>query len=189
MKIKSNASPSETASEFYKLNENFCADFESYIASKNGKVKGNYNAWSYIVFGKISSPQNWDLMYKKSIFTSTSLLLSSKYQSLLVMAEWATKIKGLRQAEFTIRRKTKLDFLKKMINGRLVELDHFDKYVLETKEGKSKLVAKLTEILKSLFLSGEIYMIDYRDDKLVIEMRTEEHHFEILDELITEIST
>ncbi|MGB3606953.1 hypothetical protein [Psychroserpens sp.] len=187
MKIKPNASSDEMTSPFYKINEDFCADFENYIANKNGKVKGKYNAWSYQIFGKINSPKNWNLMYKKATFTSGNLLLSSKYQSLLVMAEWETERKGTHNAEFQIRKKSRTDFIKKIVNKSLSDLDFSSKYILETKNSKTQLISKLNEILKSLFLSGEIYKIDHRNDKLKIEMRTEKHHFEIFDKLITEI--
>ena len=188
MKIKPNASSNEMSSPFYKMNENFCADFENFIAKKNGKVKGKYNAWSYQVFGKIYSPKNWNLMYKKATFTSSgNLLLSSKDQSLLVIVEWETERKGTHNSEFQIRKKTRTDFLKKIVNKSLSDLDLSDKYILETKNSKPQLISKLTEILKSLFLSEEIYKIDHRNDKLKIEMRTEKHHFDIFDKLITEI--
>lgn len=188
MKIKPNASPNELSSPFFKKNEEFCFDFESFIANKNGKVKGNYNSWSYLIFGKISNPTNWNLTYKKSTFTSTgNLLLSSKYQSLLVLAEWETERKGTHNSEFTIRRKTRTDFLRKLVNKSLSELDISKKYILEIKNTKPKLISNLTEILKSLFQSREIYKIEHKNDKLKIEMRTEKHHFEIFDKLITEI--
>lgn len=187
MKIKPNASSDEMSSPFYKINEDFCAVFENYIAKNNGKVKGNYNAWSYQIFGKIYSPNNWNLLYKKATFTSGNLLLSSKYQSLLVVAEWETERKGTHNSEFQIRKKTRTDFLKKMVNKSITDLDLSEKYILETKNSKPQLISKLTEILKSLFLSGEIYKIDHRNDKLKIEMRTEKHHFEIFDRLIMEI--
>ncbi|AUC79948.1 hypothetical protein CW736_11495 [Nonlabens sp. MB-3u-79] len=188
MKIKPNATSDEKSSPFYKINEDFSADFEKYIAAKNGKVKGNYSAWSYLIFGKIYSPKKWNLMYKKATYTTSgNLFLSSKSQSLLVLAEWETERKGTHNSEFTIRKKTNIDFLRKIINKSLFELDLTDKYILETKNNQPQLISKLTRILKSLFLSGEIYKIDHRDDKLKIEMRTEKHHFEILDKLITEI--
>jgi hypothetical protein len=188
MRIKSNASPDELSSPFFKLNEEFCSDFERFVANKNGKVKGNYNAWSYLIFGKISNPKNWNLTYKKSTFTSTgNLLLSSKYQSLLVLAEWETERKGTHNSEFTIRKKARTDFLRKLVDNSLSELDVSKKYILEIKNEKPKLISKLTEILKSLFQSGEIYKIEHKNDKLKIEMRTEKHHFEIFDKLITEI--
>jgi hypothetical protein len=188
MKIKPNASSDEVSSPFYKVNEEFCSDFETYIASKNGKVKGNYNAWSYLIFGKISNPKNWNLMYKKATFTSTgNLLLSSKRQSLLALAEWETQRKGTHNSEFLIRKRTRTDFLKKIINNSLLEFELSNKYIIETKGNKPQLISKLTDILKSLFLSGEIYKIDHRNDKLKIEMRTEKHHFEIFDKIATEI--
>jgi hypothetical protein len=188
MKIKPNATADEKSSPFYKRNEDFSADFEKYVATKNGKVKGNYNAWSYSIFGKIYSPKKWSLIYKKATFTTSgNLFLSSKSQSLLVLAEWETERKGTHNSEFTIRKKTIIDFLRKIINKSLFELDLTDKYILETKSTKPQLIFKLTQILKPLFLSGEIYKIDHRNDKLKIELRTEKHHFEIFDKLMTEI--
>lgn len=188
MKIKPNASSDELSSPFYKMNEEFCSDFENYIANKNGKVKGNYNAWSYQISGKINSPKNWNLMYKKATFTSTgNLLLSSESQTLLVVAQWQTERKGTHNSEFQIRRKTSTDFFRKISNKSLSDFDLSDKYILEIKNSKPPMMAKLTEILKSLFLSGEIYRIDHRNDKLTIEMRTEKHHFGIFDKLISEI--
>ena len=108
MKIKSNATLKEMTSPFYKKNEKFCEEFESFIASKNGKVKGEYNAWSYLIFGKISNPKNWNLMYKKSTFTSSgNLLLSSKSHCLFVKSEWTTKRIGTHNSEFRIRKKNR----------------------------------------------------------------------------------
>ncbi|WP_298549219.1 hypothetical protein [uncultured Aquimarina sp.] len=188
MKIKSNASPDELSSPFYKLNEEFCSDFESFVAGKYGKVKGSYNAWSYLIFGKISNSTNWNLTYKKSTFTSTgNLLISSKKQSLLVLAEWETERKGTHNSEFIIRKKSRTDFLKKLLSKSLSELDISKKYIIEINNKKPKLIFKLTEILKSLFQSGEIYRIEHKNDKLKIEMRTEKHHFKIFDKLIIEI--
>jgi len=188
MAIKPNASPDEISSPFYKANEEFCSEFENYIASKNGKVKGNYNAWSYLIFGKVSTPKNWDLTYQKSTFTSTgNLLLSSEYECLLVLAKWETQRKGTHNTEFKIRRKTRVDFIKLLLKKTLSKLDLSEKYVIEIKGNKSQLISKLTELLKSLFISGEIYEIDYRNDKLKIELRTKKHHFDLFDKLTTEI--
>ncbi|MBW1294792.1 hypothetical protein GBO31_04690 [Aquimarina litoralis] len=188
MKIKPKASPDEMSSPFFKKNEKFCSDFESYISTKNGKVKGNYNAWSYLVFGKIYSPKNWILKYKKSTFTSTgNLLISSKKQCLLVLAEWETERLVTPNYEFIIRKKTGIDFIKKIINKSIWDFDLSDKYIIEVKNQKPKLISKLTEILKTLFLNGEIYKISHLNNRLKIEMRTEEHHFEIFEKLISEI--
>lgn len=188
MKIKPNASPTELSSPFFKANEEFCTDFERFVAYRNGKVKGNYNAWSYQIFGKISNPTNWNLTYKKSTFTTSgNLLLSSKFQSLLVLAKWETEKKVDRGSEFIIRRKKRADFLRKWVDTSISELNLAKKYLIKTKNERSKLISKLTEILKPLFQSGEIYKIELKNDKLKIEMRTEKHHFKIFERLITEL--
>lgn len=188
MKIKPNASPQELTSPFFKLNEEFCYKFESYVAKKNGKVKGKYNAWSYLIFGKILSPKSWTLTYKKSTFTSSgNIFISSKKQSLLVLSVWETERKGTHNFEFIIRKKKRTDFFSKLINPSLTELEGIKKYSLYVKNEKPKLILKLTHILKSLFESGELYKIEHKNDNLKIELRTEKHHFEILDKLMTEI--
>lgn len=188
MKIKPNASPDEISSPFFKSNEKFCFDFESFIYSKNGEVKGNYNAWSYLIFGKISNPKHWNLTYQKSTFTSTSsLFLLSKRQNLLVLAKWETKNKVAPNSEFTIRKKTGIDFFKKLVNTSLHELDFSKKYILEIPKEKSRLCFKIIETLRPLFLSKEIYRIEHKNDTLKIEMRTEKHHFEMFEKLISEL--
>ena len=109
MIIKPDTSTNEYSSPFFKLNENFCLEFENFIMKKNGEVKGKYNAWSYIIYGKIRTPKTWTLKYKKSTFTSTgNLFLSSKSQSLLVLVEWATKRIENSNSDFKIRKKRKL---------------------------------------------------------------------------------
>jgi len=184
MVIKPNASPDEFSSPFFKKNEEFCLEFERFIADKNGKVKGEYNAWSYTIYGKILNPKNWTLKYKKATFSSSgNLWLSSKSQSLLVLAEWTTNRVGTHNSEFHIRKKTRTDFVKLKLNESLSKVEISDKYVIESKGKNSKLISKLTTILEPLFKSEEIYTIDHQNDKLKIEMRTEKHHFDIFNEL------
>lgn len=184
MKIKSNGSPDEISSPFFITNKEFCYQFENYIASKNGKVKGKYNAWSFLVFGKISKPKNWNLMYKKASFTSGNIFLSSEYQSLLVLAEWETERKGTHNSEFLIRKKTRFDFFRIPLSKSLSTLDVSNKYVIKAKGSKPKLLTELIGILKNLFVSEEIYKVVHANEKLRIELRTDKHHFEVLDKLI-----
>lgn len=188
MKIRPNASPDEKSSPFFKSNEKFCSDFESFINSKNGKVRGNYNAWSYLIFGKISNPKHWNLTYQKSTFTSTNnLLLLSKRKNLLVLAKWETKRKLVPNSEFIIRKKIWVDFFRKLVNTSLYELDFSKKYILEIPKEKSRLCFKLIKILKPLFQSEDIYRIEHKNDTLKIEMQTEKHHFEMFEKLISEL--
>lgn len=183
MTIKPNASPDEKDSPFYKKNEKFCSEFEHFIADKNGKVKGKYNAWSYLIYGKVSNPKNWTLKYEKSTLSSGNLLLSSKRQNLIVTAEWVTKRVGNHNSEFYIRKKTRFDFIKIMVNKSLSKFDQYDKYEIESKGNKSQLNSKLTKILKHLFNSGEVYIIDYRNDELKIKLKTDKHYFDIFNKL------
>ncbi len=186
MSIKPNASPDEFSSPFFKKNEEFCLEFERFIADKNGKAKGEYNAWSYIVYGKILNPKKWTLKYKKATFSSSgNLWLSSKSQSLLVLVEWTTDRVGTHNSEFHIRKRTRTDFIKLKLNKSLSKFETSNKYIIESKGNKPQLLLpKLIKILESLFESGEIYTIDHCNDKLKIELRTEKHYFDIFSELV-----
>ncbi|MFC0605149.1 hypothetical protein [Winogradskyella pulchriflava] len=185
MKIKSNALPIELSSPFYDKNKTFCSTFEHYIASKNGKVKGIYNAYSYLVYGKIINPKPWNLIYKKSTFTSTgNLLLSSESQSLLVLAEWKTELKGTYTSEVKIRKRKRLDSFILHFNKSLSILDITDKYIIYSKGESIRVLKSIIEILKPLFVSGEIYKVELINEKLNIELRSKQHHFDILDKLL-----
>ncbi|WP_456437137.1 hypothetical protein [Psychroserpens sp.] len=185
MKIKSDADPEELTSPFYKANQNFCSEFESFISTKNGKVKGKYNAWSYIIYGKISNPKNWDLLYKKSTFSSTgNLFISSKKQCLLVLSEWSTKIPGNHNSTFKIRKRTKFDFIKLLLNKNLAKLKESNNYIISSNGHLPKKFKEIINVLESLFLSKEVFTIEFKNDKLTVGLRSEEHHFDIFNKLI-----
>lgn len=184
MKIKPNASPDEISSPFFDENKRFCSVFERYIASKNGKVKGNYNAFSYLVYGKISNTKSWDVMYKKSTFTTSGNLLLPTDQGLLVMAEWATKIKGHSNYQFKIRRRKIFDFIKLLFISSVSKLSFTNNYIFISKVKSPKFISEITDILRPLMISKEIYIAELKNEKLVIELRTKEHHFDILDQIL-----
>lgn len=91
MAIIADASFDEQTSPFYLENKRICDEFESYILSKSGQTKGKYNAWSYIVTGKLPVNKQWYITIKKSTFTSGNLFLSSEYQSLQIESKWFSK--------------------------------------------------------------------------------------------------
>ena len=185
MIIKSNASRAELSSPFYKINENFCAQFETYITSKKGMVKGNYNAWSFIVFGKFEDLMSWDLMYKKATYTSSgNLLLSSKSQSLLTMAIWKTKLLENKDANLIIRRKKTFDFIKMFFNRKIKNIGQTHNYIYVSDDRMSKKMNDIIEVLNPLFINKNIYKIQLKNDDLIIELRSEEHHFDILEKLL-----
>lgn len=184
MKIKSNASSSEISSPFYKINEEFCRKFENYIASKNGKVKGNYNAWSYFVEAEIMVPKPWNLKYKKATYTSTgNLILSSKKQNLLVLAEWSTPWIASYNSEFEIRRKDGIVIMERLFNRNLKRYDFSKHYLIKGAENNITLIKTLRQNLHALFISKEIYSIILKNDVLIISLRTEKHHFDYFDKL------
>ena len=184
MKIKSNAAPIELSSPFYKINEDFCFDFEKFVASKNGHVKGNYNAWSYFIQGKILAPKVWHLKYKKAIYSSTgNLILSSKYQNLLTLAEWSTPMAGSHNSEFSIFKKEAIGII-----GRLIQnakpFKSLRKYVVINSKNNPTLIISLYPVLEPLFQTGEIYSIILKKDVLTISLRTDQHHFEVFENLL-----
>ncbi len=180
MKIKSNALPHELDSPFYQANKKFCQVFERFIAEKKGKVKGRYNAWSYLIEGIVETNDSWSLKYKRAIYTSTgNLLLSSKYQSLLSLVEWTCTDVKASDATFFIRRKKLLDVL----NPSYLKLKQHPKYVMKTNGKRSPFFANVLETLKPLFESKEIYRITLKSNKLTIELRSELHHLDIFDQL------
>jgi len=184
MKIKSNAAAAEITSPFYKINEKFCIEFENYIAKQNGKVKENYNAWSYYIQGKIMTPKPWHLKYKKATYTSTgNLILSSKKQNLLTLAEWSTSCVVSQNSEFFIKSKNSIGLIKRLLSSSLVSFRNRERYVVQGCEKNTSLQEKLYQKLKPLFKSGEVYSIELKNDILTISLRTEKHHFNIFEKL------
>ncbi|MDN3725455.1 hypothetical protein QRD02_13785 [Aequorivita sp. SDUM287046] len=184
MKIKSNAAPGEFTSPFYKINEDFCETFENYIASKNGKVKGNYNAWSYFVQGILMNPRQWHLKYKKAPYTSTgNLLLSNKKQNLLCLAEWSCDWPAPNNSEFAIRRKDSVGLINKLFKRNYSIYKASKDYLISGGEKNIKTIENVHTTLKPLFDSKEIYSIILVKNKLIISFRTEEHHFEFFERL------
>ncbi|MFD2917799.1 hypothetical protein [Psychroserpens luteus] len=185
MKIKSHAAQNELTSPFYKANEDFCIRFENYIASKNGMIKGQYNAWSYLIFGKFESSKSWDLMYKKSTFSSSgNLLLSSKSQCLLTMATWSTKLYISENSSFSIRRTKNFDFIRKLFNKNIDTLNQKTGYIINSSRPLSKQVKNILIALKPLFDKKIIYEIELQRNELTIELRSEEHHFDVLEKIL-----
>ncbi|MCG2418550.1 hypothetical protein K8089_05905 [Aequorivita sp. F47161] len=184
MKIKSNAASAELSSPFYKINEEFCKAFENYIATKNGKVKGTFNAWSYFIQAQIMTPKSWNLKYKKATYTSTgNLIFSSKKQNLLTLAEWSTPMAGSFNSEFSIYNKEGFEFIKNLFNSSKSYKDRKD-YVFYGSSINNSFIENLLQSLDPLFQSGEIYSVVLKDDRLSISLRTELHHFETFESLL-----
>lgn len=171
-------------SPFYAKNKEFCTKIERFITSKKGRVDGTYNAWSYTILGTISAPKNWTLKYKKATFSSGNILLSTKYQNVLVSAQGETTRTETPSSGFVIRKKRNSDALKRMFNKSLSTFDASGNYILKSDNQTSEWIHELKSTLSPLLKSGEIYEIEYRNKRLKIEMRTENHHFDIFNQLL-----
>lgn len=181
MKIKSNASPQETTSPFYQKNKEFCQTFEKFVASKNGLVKGEFNAWSYLIYGKIITNYTWDVKYKRAIYSSTRSILSLLYRNevVLTLAEWTCNDIQTNDSSFFIRKKNFLDRL----NPTFSQLEHH-KYSIASKGKLSTFASQMIQILKPLFESEEIFKIRLKNNTLTIELRSETAHLDVLNELL-----
>lgn len=183
MNIKPNASPDEFSSPFFKENEKFCFEFEKYISEKGGKTSGRYNAFSYSIIGKINVPKPWTLRYKKSSYTGTgNLFLSTAYESFLVLLEWKTKRIINSNIDFIIRKKSKIEFLFKLLNQKNENLIN-KKYILKWKQSKPLFMDEMLYILAEPLQKNEIYEIELKKGILRIELRTKRHYFDIFEKL------
>ena len=184
MSIKTNASPNELDSPFFIRNEKFCKNFENFISENNGMTKGRYNAWSYDFYGKVKIENDWTLHYKKGTYSSGNLLLSTKYQNLLVLIEWTChKIESL-GSDFIIRKRELTDLYKLSFFKKYIKLNISDKYIIiPEKEKVNDKINQIINTLKPLFQKEEIYKISYKKDELKIELRTENQYFDIFKKL------
>lgn len=181
MAIECNASLDEYSSPFFEENKRFCDRIEEFGLQYGGEVKGKFNAWSYIVYGKIDRPSNWNLKYKKASYTSGNLLLSSKYQSLLNLVEWS-KFIGNKDDGLIIRKRKLWDFAN---NSR--RLICSNNYVINIEDSIPLWVENMIEILRLLFEMNEVYKIQINKGVLKIELRTEKHHFKIFEKLLSDL--
>ncbi|WP_299101027.1 hypothetical protein [uncultured Winogradskyella sp.] len=180
--IKPNAVANEKDSPYYVKNESFCLKFESFISQLNGKSKGNYNAWSYSVLGEIKTSRKWILEYKKSTFSSGNLILSAKSQNLFVSAIWKTEYTSQNIPDFIIKKRTIKDMVSQLLRKNFSEIKSTSNYILVS-DSKSKIIDKLIEILHPLFDLNEIYKISKLKNVLTIELRTDQHYFNIFNQI------
>lgn len=182
MKIKSNALPKEYDSPHYEVNRKFCEDFERYVASKNGKVKGSYNAWTYSISGKIEAEKPWTIKYKKATFSGTpvSLWRSAKSQSLFTSVTWICESINTSDSRIFIRKKRTAD----RFSPRFKQFKHYKRYVIKSNTKETELLCQVFDILRSLFVSEEIYRLQIKNNRVIIELRCEDHYFQILDKLL-----
>ncbi len=187
MTIKSNAQSEELNNPFYIANRRFCEEFERYIIGRNGKVKGKFNVWTYFVSGRINTPKEWTLSYKKSNYTSLGMIpiLQSKKQYkdyvLALIAKWETRLED--SGTFKIRRKSTWGFLVSIFHKHVFLYPENQDYVVYSNGGNQELIQKLSSVLRPFFDSGEIFQINLKRNILSIQISTDHHHFDTFEKI------
>lgn len=174
MSLISDASPDEIKSPYYIQNKIICEKFEQFILNKSGKIKGKFNAWSYVVYGKTPHPSKWEFKIKKATYSSGNLLLSTKYQSLQVESIWFAKNMETDCSDFLIQ--------KPKWYNRFKKLNDF--YSIKSKTPNHDLISSLTKILSPLLINQNIWKISYQNNELKIETRCENLELEIIEKLL-----
>ncbi|WP_298519177.1 hypothetical protein [uncultured Kordia sp.] len=65
-----------------------------------------------------------------------------------------------------------------------VTLENHSAYVMKTDGSHLKFFMQLLAILQPLFMVKEIYTIEVKNGKLIIELRSEKLHFDIFEKLL-----
>lgn len=82
MSISPNTSPDELNSEYYLKNKATCEAWEDLVYKYNGRIKGNYNSWSFFIRSIVKINQEWTIDIDKSTYSGGSLWLTSRFQNL-----------------------------------------------------------------------------------------------------------
>ena len=186
MPVTPNASTDELDSPFFLANEEICQSFDQFIVSNGGETRGKYNAFSYNVLGKVKHPNKWEFNIKKSTFTSGSLLLSSKYQSLHVASIWTAQDLESECPNFKIRPKKWFDFAKVGMFNNLNWLSDKKTYVIKCQNPNHSLIVNLSGTLSELLEQKRVWEIQYSNSVLKIELRSESTHTSIIEKLLVE---
>lgn len=181
MVIKSVAQLDELSSPYFLMNKEFCQDFEQFIASKSGMIKGSYNVWSYNITAKIPHKAEWILKCNKGTYASPgNLALSAKKQALRVTSTWSANNLISDSSDFKIKRKNFLHFF----NKKWTPLTKNISYSIKGNQSHSKLQLSLFTILDDLLFHEKVMNIEYLNNKLKIEVDTEEIHKDVIDKLL-----
>ena len=192
MTIKTKALSDELDNPFYIANKTFCDKFEKYIISRNGQVKGEFNVWAYYVSGKINTPKEWVLSYKKSNYSSisTAPIFQNKKQYkeyvLALMVKWETRLVG--NGVLKIRKRSIWDVFMLGFNKNVNLYSENRDYIIFSNKNNQELLHKLTTVLKPLYDSSEIFQIIHKENTLSIQISSDTHHFEIFEKLENKIT-
>ena len=185
MPLVSKHATGEDSSPFYLKNKEKSEEYEAFIEVLGGQTNGNYNAYSYNLLSTVEGKARWKLVFRKATFSSTgNLLLSSKSQTQLELAQWSSENLRLGIAKFTIRKRSWSDAIMMALNSNLKELPGFKHYVIRCKETNHDVISRLTDVLSDLFKQKLVFAIEYNSPNILVDLRTGEIHKKEISELV-----
>ncbi len=186
MPVKTNGTDIEKNFPFFLRNMDTCQAFDRFIIENNGETRGTYNAWSYLVVGKIRHENNWQFGIKKATYTSGNLLLSSKYQNLHYAQQFKADILESPREDFLIRKKKYFDFIRIALNPKLSWFDKGQHYIIKRGKDYNQFQETLCSLLSTLFSSKEVFSISYKNSKLIIDLRCDKVPYDLMKLFISQ---
>lgn len=160
MSVEPNAAPDELDSPFYKEHEALCRQWEHYITEKEGKIIGNYNAWSFRLKCKVKGAKIWVIDITKTTFHDGHLWWTSKRQGLTEIVDYQTLL-STDCPSFKIKRSTLIG------KGK----NHEDAIVI-------------FNLVKPAIDNGSLEKVIFKNKKLSIILSHQNNWFEFTDRLL-----
>lgn len=161
MSITPNAAPGELGSPFYKQNEILCKKWEQYIVDKGGKVKGYYNAWSFIIKAKVTVKKTWIIDVKKATYSNGYIFFSPKYQNLQEILTFTTLFKNTGCGNFCISRS-----------------------IFSRKTSNHQFFKEVSELLKNEIDDRSLYKAKFKNSVLTIIVHGKNDGFNMVDRVL-----
>ncbi len=180
MPVVSNAASDELDSPFYIQNEEICKSWEKYVKSRDGQIKGQYNAWSFNLSISLHLFLKWKINIKKATYSSGNLLLSSKHQNLQEIMKLSTVDLTNKCDNFCIRKSK----IKDIFKSNKHSIDGIDKYKVFAMNKTHPFIWEIVDILHEALDNKSVYHITYINPELTIELHHKNDWFEMVNRII-----
>jgi hypothetical protein len=167
MGLTSHASGSEVSSPFYINNKETCEAWEKFVIRSEGKIRGKYSAWAFIMEAKIIVENiEWTFNINKS--TMTNYFLVGKKDVHHFTDIEAIKPKLFKNS-FVIRPKKYLDFFWKKRTENYIVFN--SRLVLIKSKGTDATLDKFIVNLKQLDENSHIRKIEYNQSNGIFSLK------------------
>ena len=183
MAITTNASPRESSSPFYQMNQKICLEWEKLIQQFGGNVVGEFNSWSYKVRGQIETGTTWYFTVTKATldgYRSQLFLEDSVFEEL----EITTTIGSTKEKEFLIRRRNILDNFR----PNAVQLKQNKNYVLIGVNENSTFSKLILNIISHPLKTDKIYSVSNSKAELKIKIQLYDRSQEFVSDLLKTVT-